>query len=155
MNNELKEKMTVFLGLQKDKLGVVSTVNRENQSQSTFIYYAFDEELNIYFACRDTSRKYKNILSNKNVSFVVAAGDPPQTLQIEGTATVEHDPENQKHLFQELVALPSSKKFSAPISQMPTGGLQFIKISPTWMRFGNFEVRKHENTFQEIKVNEE
>ncbi|HEY4493880.1 MAG TPA: pyridoxamine 5'-phosphate oxidase family protein [Candidatus Paceibacterota bacterium] len=152
MSKELREKIIAFLGIQKDKIGVISTVSPENKPESAFVYYTFDLELNIYFACKDSSRKYKNILENKDVAFTIAAGDPPQTLQLEGRASVESSIGAQKRLFEELVALASSKSFAAPITQMPAGGLQFVKISPAWIRFGNFEVRKHGDTFQEINL---
>src|SRR3989344_4339838 len=152
MNKELLDKIIFFLGTQRSRLGVISTVGEENKPESAFVTFAFDDNLNIYFVTRDASRKYKNILENKNVAFAIATENPPQTLQIEGVASVHNDTEEQKHLFQELVGLASAKHFSAPISQQPMGGLQFIKISPSWIRFGNFEVRKHGDTFQEVKL---
>src|SRR3989338_153495 len=152
MNKELLNKIILFLGSQKSRLGVMSTINQESKPESAFVYFAFDEKLNIYFVTRDASRKYKNVLENKNVAFAVATENPPQTLQLEGVASVHNDTEEQKHLFQELVGLASAKHFSAPISQQPMGGLQFIKISLSWIRFGNFEVRKHGDTFQEVKL---
>ncbi|MCE9549119.1 pyridoxamine 5'-phosphate oxidase family protein [Candidatus Nomurabacteria bacterium] len=154
MDKQLLKDLVAFLGLQKSRLGVVSTISKENTPESAFVYFAFDENINIYFATKDTSRKFKNITHNKNVSFAVATENPPQTLQLEGIATVHNDIENQKDLFQDLVALASSKHFSPPISQQTEGGLEFIKISPTWIRFGNFEVRKHGDTFKEVKIND-
>lgn len=123
----------------------------EGKPQSAFVYFAFDENLNIYFVTKDSSRKYKNILDNKNVAFVFATENPPQTFQMEGEASVHSDIEDQKRLFQELVGLASAKHFSPPISQQANGGLQFLKITPNWIRFGNFEVRKHGNVFEEVK----
>lgn len=152
METELKNKVIAFLGLQTSKLGVISTVNVDNRPESALVYYTFDQNLNIYFATKDSSRKYKNILKNANVAFVIATEHPPQTLQLEGIASVHNDTEEQKHLFQELVGLASNKHFSAPIAQQSNGGLQFVKISPTWVRFGNFEVRKQGDTFQEVKL---
>ena len=120
MDIEIKDKVIAFLGLQKSRLGVISTISNDNKPESAFVYFAFDENLNIYFATRDNSRKYKNILQNKNVSFVIATENPPQTLQLDGTASVHNDTSDQKHLFQELVGLASAKHFSPPISQQTT-----------------------------------
>jgi general stress protein 26 len=150
MDKQIRDKIISFLGLQKSRLGVVSTVNEESKPESALVYYAFDENLSIYFATKDNSRKYENILKNKNVAFVVATENPPLTLQLEGTASVYNDTSEQKRLFEELVGLASSRHFSSPISQQSTGGLQFIKISPSWMRLGDFQVRKHGNTFEEV-----
>lgn len=152
MNKELKENIIAFLGLNKSKLGVVGTINDQGKPESAALYYTFDGDLNIYFATKDSTRKYKNILKNENVSFVVVTEEPPQTLQLEGVASVHSDAGDQKHLFEELVGLASFRHFSAPINQQPAGGLQFVKISPTWLRFGNFEVRKHGDTFEEVKL---
>src|SRR3989338_3166814 len=153
MDKELRDKIASFLGLQKSRLGVVSTISEENKPESAFVYYTFDEKLNIYFATRDGSRKYKNILKNKNVAFAMATENPPQTLQLEGVASVYDNLDEQRYMFQELVGLASLKHISSPISQQTkSGGLQFIKISPTWIRFGNFEVRKHDDIFQEVTL---
>lgn len=152
MDKELKDKIIPFLGFQKSRLGVVSTVSEDKKPESAYVYFAFDENVNIYFVTKDASRKFKNILKNKNVAFALATENPPQTLQLEGIASVHNEAEDQKHLFQELVGLASARHFSAPISQQPAGGLQFIKISPTWIRFGNFEIRKHGDIFEEVKL---
>jgi general stress protein 26 len=152
MDSETRNKIIAFLSLQKSKLGVISTVNEENKPEAALVYFAFDLDLNLYFVTRDTSRKYKNIMKNKYVSFTAATEDPPQTLQLEGEAAVHSDMEDQKKLYQELIGLASSRNFSAPISQMDSGSLQFVKISPQWIRFGNFEVRKHGEVFEEVKL---
>jgi general stress protein 26 len=152
MDKEIRDKIIGFLGLQKSRLGVVSTVSKEGKPESAFVYFAFDENLNIYFATRDNSRKYKNILENKDVAFAIATENPPQTLQLEGLASVHSETGDQKELFQELVGLASAKHFSAPIAQQSTGGLQFIMISPTWARSGNFEIRRHGDMFEEVEL---
>lgn len=127
-------------------------MSEQNKPESAAVYYTFDENLNIYFATKDSTRKYKNILKNENVAFVVTSENPPQTLQLEGMASAHSNVEDQKHLFQELVGLASAKHFSAPVNQQPAGCLEFVKITPTWIRFGNFEVRKHGDTFEEIEM---
>ena len=155
MDIELKRKIGGFLGFQKSRLGVISTISTENKPESAFVYYTFDENLNIYFATRELSRKYKNILKNKNVAFAMATENPPQTLQLEGIAEAYHDTKEQKELFQELIVLASAKHFSPPISQQSHfGALQFVRITPSWIRFGNFEVRKHEGIFQEVELSD-
>ncbi len=148
----MSEEIIKFLKEEKQKLGVISTVTKENTPESAFMYYTFDKDLNIYFATRVASRKYKNFLENKHVAFVVATENPPQTLQLEGIATVAAEIEIQKSLFPELITLAAKRNFAAPISQMESSELKFIKITPNWIRFGNFEVRKHDGMFEEIKI---
>jgi general stress protein 26 len=152
MNKEISEKIIKFLNEDAQKLGVISTVTAENKPESAFMYYAFDEDLNIYFATRVASRKYKNFMENKHIAFAVAKENPPQTLQLEGLASVVVEAEVQKSLFPELITMAAQRNFAAPISQMESSELKFLKITPNWIRFGNFEVRKHGGIFEEIKI---
>jgi uncharacterized protein YhbP (UPF0306 family) len=151
MNTEIKEAILDFLKADQQKLGVISTIHADNTPESAIVYYTFDQDLNLYIATRTKTRKYKNILENHHVAFVIAKETPPQTIQIEGEAEVVHEPGEQKHLFEEIIKLASSRNFSAPIAQMESSELKFVKISPTWIRFGNFEARRHGEMFQEIK----
>lgn len=146
-----QEQILNFLKQEKQKLGVISTVSDVGTPQSAFIYYAFDEDLNIYFITRTKSRKYTNIEKNPHVAFVVGTENPPQTLQIEGTASLLERPEDFAFLFSDLVKMAVERHFVPPITQMTNSGdVFFMKIAPTWVRLGNFEIRRKGEMFEEI-----
>lgn len=146
-----QEQIQTFLKNEKQRLGVLSTISATGTPQSAFIYYAFDEDLNIYFITRTESRKYINIKNNPNVAFVVGTETPPQTLQIEGTASVLERPEDFSFLFSDLVKMTVERHFVPPITQMTNSGdVFFMKITPTWVRLGNFEIRRNGEMFEEI-----
>ena len=152
MDNKLLEEIITFLKGDKVKLCAVSTVTEDCKPESAFVYYAFDENLNIYFITRAGSRKYKNGIKNPNVSFVAFTENPPKTLQLEGTLSVVMDPKDQIKLFPELVTLATERNLVPPISQMDTSEVMFMKITPNWVRFGNFELGRDDGMFHEIKL---
>jgi general stress protein 26 len=150
MNEETKKMVLDFLHQDEDMLGVVSTISSDNKPESAFVYYSFDEDLNIYFMTRANSRKGQNILENKNVAYAIVSRNPPQTLQLDGEASFVDEKEMQKKLFKELVEFASKNYFASPIAQMQSSELVFIKITPHWMRFGNFEARRHGDMFEQV-----
>ncbi|OGI85714.1 hypothetical protein A3A05_03110 [Candidatus Nomurabacteria bacterium RIFCSPLOWO2_01_FULL_41_12] len=152
MDNKLLEEIIFFLKGDKQKLCTVSTVTEDRKPESAFVYYTFDENLNIYFITRAGSRKYKNGMKNPNISFVVFTENPPKTLQLEGTLSIVTDPKAQTWLFPELVTLATERNLVPPISQMDTSEVMFMKITPNWVRFGNFELGRNDGMFQEIKI---
>lgn len=132
------------------KLGVISTVSTKSTPESAVVYFSHDENLNLYFTTRSTSRKYKNIVENPNVSFVIYTENPPQTIQIEGVATRITDPAEQAKLFSEVVTLANSTSAQPPIDQIGESEIAFIKVSATWARLGNFEIERTGELFTEV-----
>ena len=152
MDKKLLEEITAFLKEDKQKLCTVSTVTEDCRPESAFVYYTFDENLNIYFITRAGSRKYKNGIKNPNISFVTFTENPPKTLQLEGTLSIVTDPKAQTRLFPELVTLATERNLIPPISQMDTSEVMFMKITPSWVRFGNFELGRGEEMFKEVRL---
>ncbi len=134
------------------KLGVVSTVSVGGAPESAFVYFIIDDALNVYFATRAGSRKYKNLMQNPRAAFVIASEHPPQTIQIEGDATVVTDANEQQTLLPDLIKMLSEGGYVRPMNHMMDSELVFMKISPTWARFGDFEVVREEGAFREVSV---
>lgn len=133
-------------------LGVLSTVSTNGVPHATTVYYVFDETLSLYVLMREDSKKYQNILNNPNVAFVVTQENPPKTLQFEGTAHIVTDPHEENEFFSKLVSIATEKSAIPPVSQTHGGKIIFVKLSPRWVRFGNFELSKEGEVFQEVKL---
>ena len=154
---ETNKKIVDELNSINQPLGTLSTISGD-RSQSASVYYVHDDKCNLYFITRSASRKYKNLETNKNVSFVITSENPPHTIQIEGTAERVTDAHEESEYFTKLVSLASSRASIPPVAQMPTSETVFMKITPNWIRFGNFDssitateaVREGEN-FVEFK----
>lgn len=135
-------------------LGVISTVNEDAKAkpQSATVYYVCNDALDIFFVTRSSSRKYKNILVNSNVSFVVTNEHPPKTIQLEGTASEVTDPEEQIKYYDMLMARATANSPMPPVTQIASGELVFLKMTTTWARFGDFEVMKEGDKFIETNL---
>ncbi len=133
-------------------LGVISTVNPLNKPESSTVYYMSNDALDIYFITRSESRKYKNIQKNPNVSFVISNEYPPQTIQLEGSASEVTDPDEQLKYYDLLSARAKEKSSMPPFEQIVTGELVFMKITVLWARFGNFEIMKEGDKFVETAL---
>jgi general stress protein 26 len=132
------------------KVGVVSTISNEGKPEAAVVYFSIDENLDIYFTTRSLSRKYKNIAANPFVAFVVYSEMPAQTIQLEGTATAITDPAKQASLFSEVAALANEDTDQPPIDQIQNSEIMFIKVTTTWARLGNFEIKRVGEMFTEI-----
>src|SRR6185369_17444650 len=98
---------------------------------------------------RSGSRKYKNILKNPHVAFVITSEHPPKTIQLEGIASEVTDATEQTNYFTQLVAKASESTIMPPVSQLVDGEMVFMKIATNWARFGSFEVLKEGDKFIE------
>lgn len=134
----------------RQHLGVLSTIHAGNTPESAVVYFSHDTNLNLYIVTRKSSRKYQNLLENQAVSFVVFTENPPMTLQIEGTATFVTDPGEQAALFSEVVEQATKRNPLPPVDQMGESEIAFIKITTTWARFGNFEIARVGDMFEEV-----
>ena len=136
MNTQAKKYVLDFLKSQK--IGVVSTVLGA-QPQSANVYYTTDESLNIYFITPVNCRKYFNIQSNNKVSFVVGTENPPQTVQVDGTAEVVTDQNTINTVTANYYAALVKNNQPIPVTKLDvTGGLVVYKITPRWMRWSDF-----------------
>lgn len=133
-------------------LGVFSTVSEAGKPESAIMYYICDDSLNIYFVTRSESRKYKNLVKNPHIAFVVSSEHPPKTIQLEGTAAEVIDPSEQITYFNQLTAKANEGLSMLPVEQMPAGEMVFMKMTPMWVRFGNFELMKEGDKFVEANL---
>lgn len=150
----IEQKIAEELKATTQTLGVISTVNEDAgpKPQSATVYYVCNDALDIFFVTRSSSRKYKNIQTNPQVSFVITNEHPPKTMQFEGTASEVTDPEEQIKYYDMLMARATSSNPMPPVTQIATGELVFLKITTMWARFGDFEVMKEGNKFIETAL---
>jgi general stress protein 26 len=151
--NGMKPKDTILqeLAIINQPLGAVSTLGSNSQPQSASVYYVSDSDLNFYFLTRTESRKYENIVKNPRVAFVVTSERPPKTIQIEGTASQMVDEIEADGMYTKLVSQAIESSLIPPISQLREGAVVFMKITPVWIRCGDFTLLKEGDVFVEMK----
>lgn len=125
-----------FIGV--NPFGTISTVNSQNKPGSAVVDLIALENLEVLFNTYTTSRKYKNLKNNPNVSIVVWDGDKIQ-IQYEGIAQeIEGTKlENYKAYY--------NGKTNWRIWKIKE--YRYFKVTPSWIKFSDF-TRFPEKTFE-------
>lgn len=119
--------------------GVLATVSKAGQPRARLIYYTCDDSFNVYFITLKNTRKVSDIASESRAAFVVSETDIPRTLQMEGTIADLTDTATIDPLLTDFVRrLMSHKKYGIPLSHFDTNELGFYKLTPEWVRWGDF-----------------
>ncbi|MEA2701564.1 MAG: hypothetical protein QOE22_273 [Candidatus Parcubacteria bacterium] len=127
-NEEIKKKILAFLNLHK--LTVISTVDTENNKpEAACVAFAEKENLDLIFGTLNNSRKYKNLQTNQNVSFVIGWSDELGTVQYEGIARELSGDEAQEN--GEIMAIKKEKVRG----YLTREDNRFFLVKPTWIRF--------------------
>ena len=121
----IKKEAREFL---KDKhYCVISTVSKESKSESAYVAFSENEDLEIMIGTSRQSRKFRNILHNPNVSIVFWDGDK-KTLQYEGVAHTLGKAEWQSKTKLHYVKQPGAAKYETDPSQT------YFVVKPSWVR---------------------
>lgn len=140
-------KVTQFL--KANPVGVIST-NGPEGVESASIYYMVDTDGTIYFNSRRDSRKLKNILENPDVAFVAFQQNPDMTLQARGKAEVVTDIGHITEKYSTLLKRMFDGGNTPPILNIGMAEVELVKVTPTWMRFGNFSHQEKSDMFTTI-----
>lgn len=125
--------------LVQNETGVLATLSEEGTPRARLVYYTCDDSFNIYFITLANTRKVADLKKNPHAAFVVAQLDVPRTIQLEGVATDLTDTaEIDPTLIDFVQRLLSHEKFGIPITRFDPSELRFFKITPTWVRWGDF-----------------
>lgn len=150
MDQTLHKQIFLFLQGEKGNLASISTISPDSKPHSASVYFTMDKDLNIYFSTRMNSRKYKNLLNNPSIAFLISSLHPQVTLQLEGTASLVTNSDEQRMFFSEILNIATVQHDVPPIAQMMTSEIAIMKITPAWARLGNFGGWKNKDVFHEI-----
>ncbi len=110
---------------------MLSTANKAGKPQSAVMAYLFKDNF-LFMFTESTTRKYKNILENKQVSVVVGGFKDDPSVQIDGTITELSIDEGIKTKADALSIHPEwSGFFDSP------NGKWFV-IKPLWVRYFDY-----------------
>lgn len=116
--------------VRKHKLAVLSTVTPDNKSQSAVLEFGETDDLELIFDMFKSSRKYKNLLKNKNVS-VVIGWDNNITVQYEGIAEEVMGEKSEKYKKMYWNKNPEAKRWEKK------EGITYFKVIPKWIRYSD------------------
>jgi hypothetical protein len=125
-------KSEVYRFVAEQKLGVLGTISSSGLPQSALVGIAVTPKLEIIFDTVKSSRKFQNLVSRPNCSFVVG-WNGEVTVQIEGMA---HQPRGaalgrfQKVYFANW---PDCR------SHLSWPGIVYFVVRPIWIRYSNYD----------------
>lgn len=136
-----KEKVLRFIKSQN--LAVIATVNQENKPEAAVVEFGELPDLTIIIDTLKSSRKYKNLQTNKNVA-VVIGWDNDITLQISGVAKELSGRELKQAKEAYFVKNPRAKKWA------DNPEIAYFAIRPYWLRYS--DVSKHPWLIEEFDL---
>lgn len=126
----MDKKQAILNFIKKQKLAVISTVGTDNKPESAVLEFGQTNDLELIIDTFTTSRKYKNIQSNNNVSFVIG-WDEGITVQYEGIAEEVKGVEAKKYKEAYWDKNPKAKRWET------REGITYFKVIPKWIRYSD------------------
>lgn len=109
--------------LQKNRIGVLATVDPNGEPHAATIYFTVDSNMNIAFITKTETKKHDNIQHNDHVVLIVFEANTQTTVQVKGMASVVTDPVKEQEIFAEIlkVSMDTSESGIPPISKLRAG----------------------------------
>ena len=126
----MDRKQVILDFIKKQKLAVISTVGIDNKPESAVLEFGETEELELIFDTLTSSRKYKNLHTNKNVSFVVG-WDENITVQYEGVAEEVKGEDAKRYQQTYWNKNPKAQRWES------REGITYFKVAPKWIRYSD------------------
>ena len=112
------------------KLAVVATVTPDGAPQAATMGIAVTPDLEIVFDTLRGTRKYQNLQTNPRVALVITEGEV--TVQYEGTAVEPDGAEMERTREAYFTVWPDGR------DRLSWPGLTHLRVTPTWIRYSNF-----------------
>lgn len=126
--HQRKEKVSEFL--KQYKVCVLSTIRIDKTGpESAVVGFAEKENLELIIGTSNTSRKYRNLQENPNISLVVGWDSTTGSIQYEGIAQEIPIERSQEYAAILVQKNPESEKFVHQKDE------RYFIIKPTWIRF--------------------
>jgi pyridoxine/pyridoxamine 5'-phosphate oxidase len=125
-------KADIYEFMSKQKLGVLGTLSSGGIPQSALVGIAVTPELEIIFDTVKSSRKFQNLMSNPECSFVVGwAGEV--TIQYEGQAGQPKGVALARYQQAYFARWPECR------SHLSWPGITYFVVRPRWIRYSDFD----------------
>lgn len=137
MNEEKRAGALEFL--KSRKTGVLSTLSKTQEPRARLVYFSSGDDFTIYFLTFANTRKVEDLKAYPKAAFTVSDEEVPRTLQIEGDAVdITNSPVDDAIIEKLFDNLHMNAKYYAPIARFDRNDIRFFRLTPTWVRFGNF-----------------
>lgn len=114
--------------IKQQELAVISTVNSAGKAESAVIGFGETDKFELIFGTYDSSRKYQNLRTNQNVSFVIGWTEG-KTVQYEGIAEELTGQNRVKYADLYFSKNPDARKYQDNPEE------RYFKVNPKWVRY--------------------
>ena len=109
---------------------MVSSISEEGKPRSAAINYVIDDDFNLFFLTKVTSKKNINIQYSNNVALTVfEEGYLPVSAQVEGIAEVIDEAERKIEIQKALMDRLWEGPYLPPILKQPGWGTALVKVA--------------------------
>lgn len=135
------DKTGIYNYLTEHTIAVLSTVDPNNKPYAATMFYVIDEMLNFYFFSRKDTRKVANIRHDAHVAVTVIDQVKAVTVQSQGIVEEIEDEEVRTQIVAKIAEQNVQKVshlWPPPLSRLPEGELIIFKVTPLWLRYGDY-----------------
>lgn len=131
----------------KNRAAALATVSDKGVPHSAIVYCIVNEDLSLYFSTRVESRKYRNIMSQSQISMAFFNEKELTSIQLTGEAERVNRLDIEQSVLRKLI-LFRYKEPNWPVPPIKifergaTNELAIIKVIPNEMVFANFTTTK-------------
>jgi uncharacterized pyridoxamine 5'-phosphate oxidase family protein len=126
--------------LRTHDIGVCATLGRDGVVHSAAVHYLIDETDSLYILTKSDTQKAHDVMYRHSVAMTFYDVEKLQTVQLQGGAYVESDPELKKRVFRAAMQPHRYGSIShmPPVSALHDGAFMVIRVTPTTTRFSDF-----------------
>lgn len=141
--SHIKENSLRFLREKENITAMIATVSETGIPHAAVVYYFIDEDFNFFFITASNSVKYKNLLSNSQMSIAIGFGPKYVTIQGHGQATMlEKRSEAENQAIAKIYMRLEANDSTWPAFQLDKNNREQIsvfKFVPTSLTLLNLE----------------
>ena len=146
----------IFGFLRENQVGVLSTVDPNNDPHATAIYYAVEPDLTITFMTKSGTKKSDNIAHNNHVMLLVYEPSSQTTVQIKGKAEKITDISRTNKAFSGILqaAWDTSEDGVPPITRLAAGEYVAYSIKLKEVRMAVYarpEIGNYDDLFETLE----
>jgi nitroimidazol reductase NimA-like FMN-containing flavoprotein (pyridoxamine 5'-phosphate oxidase superfamily) len=148
-------KQRIYNFLKQNRVGVLATVDLDNNPHASAIYYAIDSTFVVSFLTKAKTKKHANLEHNNRAMLVVYEEKTQTTVQISGKASEITDSRQSHEIFRNTLRASLHKAESAvpPVSKLNAGEYIAYKLEPDEVTMVTYKQRSSiqpESLFESI-----
>lgn len=130
----------IFDFLSKHGVGVLTSVDPNNNPHATTVYFSTDKHFGIFFITKKGTKKYDNLTRNGHAMLVCYDQASQTTAQISGSVAEINDEEMFNNVYGRMVKISeaTSEAGLPPISKLSLGEYVLMGITPSQIRMAVF-----------------